>query len=521
MSNKKSLAPRRPVVLIVMDGVGVNPSRKHNAVAIAETPNLDELYSTYPLTVIEASGKLVGLPDGQMGNSEVGHLTLGCGQIVRQDLVMISDAVADGSFYDNAVIGQSLQAAKAANRPWHLVGLVSDGGIHSHLDHLLALIKMAGDHGVKPLLHMITDGRDTAPKCATKFLDLLEPALAAAGGAIATVTGRYYAMDRDKRWDRVELAWKGMVHGEGRKAESAQAAIESAWAEDEGDEFIKPVILPGYEAPQAGDQWFFFNFRNDRPRELTQALALDDFDGFDRGADFKPFPMTTMTVYESSYGLPVAFEKEQPAITLGEVVSKAGIKQFRSAETEKYPHVTFFFNGGREEAFDGEERKMVNSPKVATYDLQPEMSAYELCDELTSAIAEEEYGLIVCNFANGDMVGHTGVKEAAVKAVTVLDEVVSKVIAEAKSHGYSVVLTADHGNVDLMVDPITGGAHTQHTVYPVPCLVVDSEQWRLSIGAGLSDIAPTVLQLMGIEQPAAMTGHSILVESLGPVKTDA
>ena len=518
MSNKKPLAPRRPVILIVMDGVGVNPSRKHNAVAIADTPKLDELYAKYPLTVIEASGKPVGLPDGQMGNSEVGHLTLGCGHIVRQDLVKISDAVEDGSFFDNAAIGSALQAAKAAGRPLHLVGLVSDGGIHSHLDHLVALIKMAGDHGVKPLLHMITDGRDTAPKCATKFLDIVEPALDSAGGAIASVTGRYYAMDRDKRWDRVELAWRGMVKGEGRSADSARDGIESAWAADEGDEFIKPIILPGFDAPQSGDQWFFFNFRNDRPRELTQALALADFDGFERGGDYEPFPMTTMTMYESSYGLPIAFEKEKPAVTLGQVVSEAGIAQFRSAETEKYPHVTFFFNGGIEEPLDGEERKMVNSPKVATYDLQPEMSAYELCDVLTSAIREEKYGLIVCNFANGDMVGHTGDKAAAVKAVGVLDDVVSKVIGEAEDYGYSVVLTADHGNVDMMVDPVTGGAHTQHTVYPVPCLVVDKSQWRLSTGAGLSAVAPTILQLMGIEQPAGMGGHSILIEELGPIE---
>ncbi|MCB1756219.1 MAG: 2,3-bisphosphoglycerate-independent phosphoglycerate mutase [Gammaproteobacteria bacterium] len=514
MTTNKALAPRSPTILIIMDGIGVNPSRKHNGVALAHTPRLDELYAANPLTVLEASGKPVGLPDGQMGNSEVGHITLGCGQIVRQDLVKISDAVSDGSFFANPAILDLLKGCAERNRPLHLLGLVSDGGIHSHLDHLLALIKMTADNGVTPVLHMITDGRDTAPNCATKFLDSVEPALDQAGGAIVTITGRYYAMDRDARWDRVQLAWEGMVNGQGRRADSARDAIESAWAAGEADEFIKPVILPGYERPQPGDAFLFFNFRNDRPRELTEALALENFSGFQRGDGFQPFPMVTMTEYESTYKLPVAFEKEAPKITLGEIISRAGIKQFHSAETEKYPHVTFFFNGGREEPYEGEDRKMVNSPKVATYDLQPEMSAYELADVITAAIRSEQYGFIVCNFANGDMVGHTGVREAVIKAVGVLDEVVGKVISEARDYGYSVVLTADHGNADLMVDPLTGSAHTQHTVYPVPCLIIDQSQWRLSTGAGISAIAPTVLQLMGLEQPPEMTGQSLLLEEL-------
>ncbi len=520
MAGKKSLAPRRPTILIVMDGVGHNPSRKHNGVALAHTPRLDELYASNPLTVIEASGSPVGLPDGQMGNSEVGHVTLGCGQIVRQDLVKISDEVADGSFFKNECLRRVLKACKEKARPLHLLGLVSDGGIHSHLKHLVAIIEMAGAAGVTPLLHMITDGRDTAPNCATKFLDIVEPALESANGSIATITGRYYAMDRDQRWDRVKIAWSGVVKGEGRQAANARDAIESSWAAGDADEFIKPTILPQYEAPQAGDEFFFFNFRNDRPRELTQALALEPFDGFDRGADFAPFSMSTMTEYDSSYGLPIAFNKEVPNVTLGEVIAEAGIKQFHSAETEKYPHVTFFFNGGREEPFPGEERKIVNSPKVATYDLQPEMSARELCDVVASAMRSEEYGFIVCNFANGDMVGHTGVRDAVIEAIGVLDEVVGKVIFEAKECGYSVVLTADHGNADLMVDPFTGAAHTQHTVYPVPCLIVDESQWRLSTGAGLSAIAPTVLQLMGLKQPASMTGKSLLLEDLGPASTN-
>ena len=517
MSTEKKLAPRRPTILIIMDGIGHNPSRKHNGVLLAETPKLDELYAKYPLTVIEASGRPVGLPDGQMGNSEVGHVTLGSGQIVRQDLVRISDSIEDSSFFDNEALQAALAVCKVGRRPLHLIGLVSDGGIHSHLDHLLALVEAAGKQGVKPLLHMITDGRDTAPQCATKFLDSIEPALDRAGGSIVTIIGRYWAMDRDNRWDRVQVAWNGIVRGEGRAADSARDGIESAWAADEGDEFIKPVILPSYEQPQNGDHFLFFNFRNDRPRELTQALSLANFEGFERGEKFRPYPMSTMTEYDPAYGLPILFDKEVPKTTLGEIVSNAGIKQFHSAETEKYPHVTFFFNGGREEPFEGENREMVNSPKVATYDLQPEMSAYELADVVTAAIRANEYGLIVCNFANGDMVGHTGVRDAVIKAVGVLDDVVGRVIKEAEDYDYSVVLTADHGNADLMVDPVTGSPHTQHTVYPVPCMVVDKSQWRLSTGAGLSAVAPTVLKLMGIEQPAEMSGHSLLLEELGPV----
>ena len=516
MSTKKNLVPRRPTVLIIMDGVGHNPSRKHNGVALAKTPNLDELYAKYPLTVIEASGKPVGLPDGQMGNSEVGHVTLGSGQIVRQDLVKISDAIDDGSFFSNTVLLELLDRCRNEQSRLHLLGLVSDGGIHSHLDHVLALIEMAAQRNVKPVLHMLTDGRDTAPRCATKFLDMLESSLHRAGGSIQTIMGRYYAMDRDNRWDRIEVAWNAIVKGDGRMADSAKEAIEAAWAADQADEFIKPIILPGYERPTDADQFVFFNFRNDRPRELTMALSSADFDRFNRGANFRPFSMATMTEYDSSYGLPVLFEKEAPEITLGEIVSDAGIEQFHTAETEKYPHVTFFFNGGREEPYHGEERKMVSSPKIATYDLQPEMSAYELADVIISAIQAQRYGLIVCNFANGDMVGHTGVREAVIRAVSVLDEVVGKVISEAVSHDYSMVLTADHGNADLMVDPVTGSAHTQHTVYPVPCLIVDKSHWKLSTGAGLSAIAPTVLQLMGLKQPPEMSGHSLLLEELGP-----
>lgn len=510
----QSSVPRRPVVLIIMDGVGHNPSPKHNAVLLAKTPKLDELYSKYPMTVLEASGKPVGLPDGQMGNSEVGHITLGSGQIIKQDLVRISDSIADGDFSRNPLLCKALDRLSKSKGCLHLIGLVSDGGIHSHLDHLLALIDAAKQAGVRPLLHMITDGRDTAPNCATRFLQPLEQQLADANGCIATVCGRYYAMDRDNRWDRVKIAWDMIVHGKGRDAASAQEAIESAWSLEEGDEFINPVILPGYEKPGDSDEFLFFNFRNDRTRELTEALTQTNFEGFVRGEGFMPFVMTTMTEYLDAFNLPVMFEKEVPKVTLAEIISDAGIKQFHSAETEKYPHVTFFFNGGREKPYPGEDRKLVDSPSVSTYDLKPEMSAYPLRDALVEAIQSHEYGFIVCNFANGDMVGHTGVRPAVIKAMEVLDDVVGTVVEQATEHGYSVVLTADHGNADLMVDPLTGDAHTQHTNFPVACMVADSHYWRLLTGAGLPSIAPTVLQLMGLPQPTEMSGQSLLLDKL-------
>ena len=509
-----SLAPRRPTILIILDGFGMNPSKRDNAIVAANTPNFDQLFSRYPVTAIETSGPAVGLPDGQMGNSEVGHMTLGSGSILRQDLVAISDAVADGSFFSNSALVNAARAAAAADRPVHLIGLVSDGGVHSHLDHLLALIELCRREGAKPLLHMITDGRDTAPECATQFLPKLEHALKDAGGAIASICGRFYAMDRDKRWERVEAAWRLLVRGEGRAVESATAGIESAWADGQGDEFIKPLILPDFQPMAGNDQVVFFNFRNDRPREISEALALREFEHFDRG-DFEPVSLTTMTEYQSSYSFPVAYDKEVPSVTLGELVQKAGLQQFHCSETEKYPHVTFFFNGGREQPFEGEERALIPSPSVATYDLQPAMSAAEVADAVVDAVEAKRYGFVVVNFANGDMVGHTGVWEAAVKAVETLDEQVGRVVAAARDSGYSVVLTADHGNCDMMIDPYTHGPHTQHTTFPVPCMVIDDEMWRLANGRGLASIAPTVLALMGIPQPAEMSGRSLLVESLG------
>jgi len=506
-------APRRPALLIIMDGVGHNPSRLNNAVAQAKTPNLDRLYSSHPLTVLEASGCAAGLPDGQMGNSEVGHLTLGCGAILRQDLVRINAACQDGEMAKNPALNDAFSACKSSGRPLHLVGLVSDGGVHSHVDHLMTLIALAAKAGVKPVLHMITDGRDTAPRCAKNYLERVVPALEAAGGSIASVIGRFYGMDRDQRWERVEQAWRLMVLGEGQQASDAYAAIDAAYQQDLGDEFIEATRTEDFVAVEQDDQVLFINFRNDRPRELTEALAKSNFSAFDRG-DSKPVTVTCMTRYDSTYPFPVMFEKERPQVTIGEVVSGLGMQQFRCAETEKYPHVTFFLNGQRDQPFDGEVRKVVPSPKVTTYDLQPEMSAYEVCQASCDAVESGEFSLVVVNFANGDMVGHTGVEAACIKAVEVVDECVGKLTSAADANGFSVILTADHGNCDQLVDSITGEPHTQHTTFPVPCLVMDPANPILSNGMGISNIAPTLLQLMGVEKPENMPAQSIILGGL-------
>lgn len=507
------IVPRRRALLIILDGFGLNPSKENNAVVEAHTPRLDDYFAHHAHTALEASGRAVGLPDGQMGNSEVGHLTLGAGQIVRQDLVRIDDAVEDGSFARNEALTAAMATARDAGRPLHLLGLVSNGGVHSHVRHLYALIDMCRDAGVVPVVHMITDGRDTAPKSSSTFVPELEAHLESAGGRIATVVGRYYAMDRDQRWDRTERAWRALVRGEGEAAGSAREAIEAAYAAGEADEFIRPRLVAGGEPVRGGDALIFFNFRNDRPRQLATALGLDAFDGFDRG-DFEPASITTLTEYDPRYGMPVAFQPDRPGTCLAKVLSEAGYAQFHCAETEKYAHVTFFFNGGREEPYAGEDRVVVPSPKVATYDLKPEMSASEVADEVIKAMGSEAYSFIVVNFANGDMVGHTAVRDAVIRAVEALDEAVGRVLDAAVSHDFSVLLTADHGNCDEMVDPETGEPHTQHTTYPVPLMLVDSEHWRLATSAGLSSIAPTLLDLMGVPKPPEMNAPSLLIERL-------
>jgi 2,3-bisphosphoglycerate-independent phosphoglycerate mutase len=530
--------PRKPVLLIILDGFGVNISAKHNAVALANTPNFDDWFANNPHTLINTSGSAVGLPDGQMGNSEVGHMTMGSGMIVEQDLVQLNNKINSGDFFQSKALISAMTRAREKNRPIHITGLVSDGGVHSHVNHLLALIKMCEQQKVKPLLHMITDGRDTSPRCALNYLSDIEAALQSAGGSIATVIGRYYAMDRDKRWQRTEEAWRALIFGEGRKSNSAADAIESAYGLGESDEFIRPVLLPCAENIQHGDEFVCFNFRKDRPRQLMAALDWKYFDAFARkdeyGLDAARANVTCMMLYDHSLGMAYAFEHDVPKRTLVEVLAKAGLKHFHCAETEKFAHVTYFFNGGCDQQLPSETRKLLPSPKVATYDLQPEMNAvavtdallpspkvatYDLQPEMNAvavtdavidAIDADEHAFIVVNFANGDMVGHTAVEAAVIKAVETLDTEAGRLMQHASNAGYSIILTADHGNCEEMVDPVTGEPHTQHTTYPVPCMIVDEQMWQLSSEGGLVNIAPTVLQLMGLRVPKKMASSLLL-----------
>jgi 2,3-bisphosphoglycerate-independent phosphoglycerate mutase len=511
--------PRRPTLLLILDGFGINPSNINNGIAAAKTPRLDEYFKRYPLTKLQASGKAVGLPVGQMGNSEVGHLTLGSGAIMRQDLVRIDDAISDGSFYNNEILVAAIATAKKNNRPIHLLGLVSEGGVHSHTRHLFALLELCRRHQVKPLLHMITDGRDTPPQSAIDYVTKVEAELARTGGAIATLSGRYYTMDRDQRWERTELAWDALVNNEGPHAATLREAIKTAYANGENDEFIKPMILPDATPIRSGDAVIFFNFRKDRTRQISAALSGTDFNEFDRG-DFTPVTVTCMTNYDSRLKMPYAFTEEQPETTLAETLYRAGLNQFHCAETEKYAHVTYFFNGGKGDAFPLEERVIIPSPRVATYDEKPEMSAHEVADTVINAM-KERYAFIVVNFANGDMVGHTAIREAVIKAVEALDYEVGRVLDAALVEEYSVILTADHGNCELLVDPETGEPHTQHTTNPVPCMIIDQIPWNLASTGGLKDIAPTVLQLMGLPCPGAMTGHSLLIKPIDAASSEA
>ncbi|MFZ1575199.1 MAG: 2,3-bisphosphoglycerate-independent phosphoglycerate mutase [Chromatiaceae bacterium] len=502
--------PRRPVLLVILDGFGVNPAKANNAVALARTPHLDRYFAFNPHTTLHASGRAVGLPDGQMGNSEVGHITLGSGCVIRQDLVLIDDAIADGSFFHNPALTAAARRAAELGRPLHLLGLVSDGGVHSHVNHLVALIELCRQQGAIPAVHMITDGRDTPPRSALGYLAEVEQTLATAGGAITSVSGRYYAMDRDNRWDRTEKAWRCLVEGLGEQAGSARAAIEQSYAAGQDDEFILPTRITGGPRVEAGDCLLSFNFRKDRPRQTLSAFLQPDFKHFERGP-FKPVEVTCMMRYDKNYEMPIAFHHESPGVTLGKILSDAGIRQFHCAETEKYPHVTFYFNGGHSEPLPGEDQYLIPSPRVDTYDLKPEMSAPEVATAVVEALGRQSYPFVVVNFANGDMVGHTAVREAVIAAVEALDREVGRVLDAAVAAGYAVILTADHGNCDEMVDPVTQTPHTQHTLYPVPCLVIDPVPWNLSIGAGLDAIAPTVLALMGLPKPAAMHGHSLLL----------
>lgn len=512
MVDKQQDAIKR-AILIILDGFGENDEGEHNGVTQAHTPILDKYFSEYPYTTLEASGAAVGLPEGQMGNSEVGHITMGCGNIIHQDLVLINDAIHNGSFFKNSILVSALKSAKEKSRPIHLLGLVSDGGVHSHIEHLKALLMMCKLNGVKPAVHMITDGRDTSPNSALSYYEEIKELLVETNGAVHSVIGRYYAMDRDRRWERTESAWRTLVSDSGLMADSPRDAIKSSYEKDIYDEFIKPTVIKDTCRIEADDEVIFFNFRNDRPRQLGAALAEPEFNDFDR-EEFPAINMCTMTVFHSSFCSPVAFASEYPRVSLAEVISNMGLRQLHCAETEKYPHVTFFINGGKEKPFPGEDRIMVPSPKVATYDLKPEMSAKEVADVVINSIQEAQHSLIIVNFANGDMVGHTAVPEAIVKALEVMDKEVGRVLEAAIDEEVNVLLTSDHGNCDEMYDALTGDPHTQHTTNPVPCMVIDhsNRKAKLSKGQGLGSVTPTILDLMNIPVPGNMQETSLLIK---------
>lgn len=510
---------KKPVMLMVLDGWGINDNLNEvNAIREVHPKNFERLSNEYSNTRINAAGEYVGLPDGQMGNSEVGHLNLGAGRVIYQPLVKISKEIRTGEILENPVLKETMEKAKENGKAVHFTGLLSDGGVHSHIDHLIGLVDMAKKIGVpKVFIHAITDGRDTAPKSALGFLEKLENALAEIGlGKVATVSGRYTAMDRDSNWDRTEKAFRAIAFGEGDKQLSAKKAIEISYEEDVVDEFIKPTVISDAAGNaigkiNEGDAFIFFNFRPDRARQLARVFLDPEFDGFARG-QYPKVDFVCMRQYDSKLKAKIAYVDEDVNKTFGEVVSKAGLTQLRTAETEKYAHVTFFFNGGVEAQFEGEDRILVPSPKVATYDLQPEMSAYELTDKVLEALNKDLYDVVIMNYANPDMVGHTGVVEAAKKAVAVVDECLGKIADKILEKNGSLLVTADHGNVDLMVDPVTGVPFTQHTTNQVPLLLVSNEYKGVELkeNGKLADLAPTMLDILGIEKPVEMDGESLI-----------
>ena len=507
MNNKK-------VILVIMDGWGLGKTKSADAIQNARTPFVSSLYAQYPNTTLITCGEAVGLPEGQMGNSEVGHLNIGAGRIVYQELQRINVAIRDASFAKNANLLQAISLAKSSNKPLHLLGLVSDGGVHSHINHLKAIIDICHRQDVSEVyIHAFTDGRDTDPKSGIGFLKELQAHLDGTTGKIATVSGRYFAMDRDKRWERVKLAYEAMVRGEGETSSNAITALETAYSNNITDEFLKPtVILRSDLQPVAtikdGDVVLCFNFRTDRCREITQVLTQTDMPEF--GMKKLSLHYTTMTEYDKTYeNISVIFETDNLNKTLGEIIQDNGLRQIRIAETEKYPHVTFFFSGGRELTFENERRIMLSSPKVATYDLKPEMSAYEVTDAILPELEKETADFICLNYANADMVGHTGIWDAAIKAVETVDTCVQRVVTTALNHGYVVFLTADHGNADYMINE-DGTPNTAHTLNPVPFFIID-KTWNGVIKPGkLADIAPTILKVMGLPIPVEMTGETLI-----------
>ena len=505
---------KKPVMLMILDGWGIAPPSSTNAVTRARTPHLDYYFNRYPHSQLRCSGEAVGLPEGQMGNSEVGHLSIGSGRIIYQSLTRISRAVKDGSLEKNPVLVKAMEEARDGGKKLHLLGLLSDGGVHSHIDHLLGLLAMAQKMGVeKVCVHAFLDGRDTPPQSAAPFLEQVEKACKELGvGQIATVSGRYYAMDRDKRWERIRKVYDCMTGGEALEAPSAAEGLAAAYGAGQTDEFVVPFRVAGVDGKvEKGDSLIFFNFRPDRARELTHVFTDPEFAGFPRKETALPVHFVSMTEYEKGLQAAVAFPPEAIKDTLAEVVSRAGLHQLHIAETEKYAHVTFFFNGGREQPFPNEDRILVPSPKVATYDLQPEMSAYLVTEKLQEALAKDLYDLVILNFANPDMVGHTGSLEAAVKALEAVDECVGSLAETVLQKGGALCITADHGNLEEMEDPVTHAPMTAHTTNPVPFLVVGAESGTQVEDGGLSDIAPTLLDLLDLPEPEAMTGHSLLV----------
>ncbi|NFH67936.1 2,3-bisphosphoglycerate-independent phosphoglycerate mutase [Clostridium botulinum] len=507
---------KRPVMLMILDGFGIAPKSEGNAVSLAKKPNFDRLVANYPTSQLQASGLEVGLPEGQMGNSEVGHLNIGSGRIVYQELTRITKAIKDGDFFENESLMKAMTNAKNNNSALHLMGLLSDGGVHSHIEHLRGLLEFAKKEGIQNVyVHAFMDGRDVAPSSGKEFVEKTEAMMAEVGiGKIATISGRYYAMDRDNRWERVELAYNALVLGKGETANNAVEAMEKSYHDNKTDEFVLPTVVLENGAPTAtiknGDSVIFFNFRPDRAREITRAINDKVFDGFKR--ETLNLTFVTMTQYDKTLeGVEVAYKPQTLANTLGEYVSSKGLNQLRIAETEKYAHVTFFFNGGVEKENPGEERVVIPSPKVATYDLKPEMSAYEVTDELLNRLDSDKYDMVILNFANPDMVGHTGVIPAAVKAIESVDECLGKIADKMLEKNGCLFITADHGNAETMIDFSTGNPFTAHTIDPVPFVWIANDTEGKAIKDGkLADIAPTMLNQLGLEVPAEMTGENLV-----------
>lgn len=508
----------RPIMLMILDGFGINNNCEGNAIKQCKSGIIDELINQYPNTVIHTSGLDVGLPVGQMGNSEVGHTNIGAGRIVYQDLTKISKSISDGDFFNNKVLLGAIENCKINNSSLHIYGLVSDGGVHSHIEHLYGLLKMAKGEGLKQVfVHCFLDGRDVPPASAKEYIEQLESKMKELEiGKIASIMGRYYAMDRDNRWDRVEIAYNAMVLGEGLKANSAIEAIDQSYNKNENDEFVKPTVIiengKSVATINTNDSVIFFNFRSDRAREISRTFIDSNFDGFNRQKGIFPIYYVCMTEYDRTFeNVHIAYETQDLTNTFGEYISKLGYKQLRIAETEKYAHVTFFFNGGIENPSEGEERVLVQSPKVATYDLKPEMSAYEVTDKVMDEIKSNKHNIIIMNYANCDMVGHTGFIDAAMKAVATVEECAKKVVDQMLKQNGIILITADHGNAEQMIDYNTGEPYTAHTTNVVPLILIGNGDIKLSEGR-LCDIAPTILEIMGEKIPDEMTGKSLIMK---------